>query len=112
MFRWLFKNLVRMAVLLVLLMAVLAGATFLTAPMSDVAIFTAPGRAAETAVEAGGSVVETSSLMAIARSSEPGYIPRLYSAGAFLVIDARAVMVWRATMRWAGEMVERSPSLR
>lgn len=112
MVRRLVKFLLRMAILLVLLTAVLAGATFLTASMSDVAVFAAPGRAAETAVEAGGTVVESSGLMAIAKPSEPGYIVRLYSAGAYLVIDARVVIMWRAAVRWGGEMLERSPSLR
>lgn len=87
-------------IVLVMLTAILAALTFLIAPGTDVAVFTAPGHAAETAVEAGGSVGESSSMMAITHSNEPGFVTRLYGAGAFLVIDARVVTAGRVMFRW------------
>ena len=78
---------------------ILVGMAFFSAPGSSVAIFTAPGRAAETAVEAGGSLEEFSSMIAITRSDQPGFVARLYGAGALLVIDARVVAGCRAVWR-------------
>jgi hypothetical protein len=78
---------------------ILAGMAFFSAPGSNVAVFTSPGRAAETAVRAGGSLEEFSSMIAITRSDEPGFVVRLYGAGALLVIDARVVAGCRAVLR-------------
>lgn len=75
---------------------VIAGLTFFSEPGSSVAIFTAPGRAADTAVRAGGSLEDFSSMIAITRSRQPDFVARLYGAGAFLVVDARVVSGCRA----------------
>lgn len=83
-------------VVLVIWTAILAGMAFFSSPGSNVAAFTAPGRAADTAIEAGGSLEEFSSMIAITRSNEAGFVGRLYAAGAFLVIDARVVAGCRA----------------
>jgi hypothetical protein len=77
----------------------LAGMAFVSAAGSNVAVFAPPGRAAEVAVAAGGSLEEFSSMLAITRSDEAGFVGRLYSNGAFLVIDARVVAGCRAAFR-------------
>ena len=86
-------------IVLVLWTGALAGMALFSAPGANVAVFTVPGRAAETAVAAGGSLEEFSSMIAITRSDEPGFVGRLYGAGAFLVIDARVVAGCRAVLR-------------
>lgn len=78
---------------------ILAGMAFFSAPGSSVAIFTAPGQAAQTAVAAGGSLEEFSSMVAITRSDDPQFVSRLYGAGAFLVIDARVLAGCRAVLK-------------
>ncbi len=72
---------------------------FFAAPGASVAAFTLPGRAAEVAVDAGGSLEEFTSMMVITRSAERGFVGRLYGEGAFLVIDARVVSGCRAVLR-------------
>lgn len=90
---------------LVIWTAILAGMAFFNSPGSNVAAFTAPGRAADIAVEAGGSLEEFSSMIAITRSPETGFVSRLYGAGAFLVIDARVVSGCRAVLSKARKLI-------
>ncbi len=99
------KFLVGVTLILAVWTAVLAGMAFFSAPGSNVAVFTSPGHAAETAVQAGGSLEEFSSMIAITRSDAPGFVGRLYGAGAFLVIDARVVAGCRAVLQRGRRML-------
>ena len=86
--------------------AVLAGLAFAAPPGTSVAVFARPGRAADTAVRAGGSLEEFSGMIAVTRSDEPGFVLRLYRAGALLVIDARVVSGCRAVLSRGRKLFE------
>ncbi len=99
MFRHLLRFFIGAMAVLGVWTAIVVGMAFFSAPGANVAIFTAPGRAAETAIAAGGSLEEFSSIIAITRSTAPGFVGRLYGAGALLVIDARVVAGCRAVLQ-------------
>jgi hypothetical protein len=73
----------------------LAGIAFTLLPGTPLAVF-ASGHALETVAAAEGSFEGFGAGIAITRSAEPGFTPRLYASGALLVIDARVVMSCRA----------------
>ncbi|MGH8429263.1 MAG: hypothetical protein ACREUF_02565 [Solimonas sp.] len=85
------------AVVLALWTAILAGLAFTLPPGAPLAVF-APGHALEAVAEARGSFAGFGRSIAITRSTETGLAPRLYAAGALLVIDARVVMSCRALL--------------
>jgi hypothetical protein len=82
--------------------ALVGAATFATAqPDLSVAVIAPRGAAVEIAVTAGGRLVDAGNYVAIARSSEPGFVLRLYRAGALLVVDARVAEGCRGIVRQA-----------
>jgi hypothetical protein len=83
------------ALVLALWTMILAGIAFTLPPGAPLAVF-APGHALETVAGAQGSFEGFGRSIAITRSAEPGFTPRLYASGALLVIDARVVMSCRA----------------
>jgi hypothetical protein len=96
MARRLAKYLIGTVLFLGVWVALLAGLAFTAEPGSNVAAFTLPGRAAEVAVEAGGSLEEFSSMLVITRSTDQDFVSHLYASGTFLVIDARVIAGCRA----------------
>ena len=71
---------------------VLIGMAFTAAPGQPLAIVTLPGHGLEVAAAADGSYEGLGGPLVITRSAETGFVPRLYAAGALMVIDARIVL--------------------
>jgi hypothetical protein len=78
---------------------VLIGLAFTAAPGQPLAIVTLPGRGLEVAASAGGSYESLGGPVLVTRSAEAGFVRRLYSAGALMVIDARVVLACRSLLR-------------
>jgi hypothetical protein len=76
------------ALVLALWTGIAAAATFAARPGAAVAIF-APSRSAIAAVvAAGGRILDAGPYMVVARFEQPGFVGKLYAAGALLVLDA------------------------
>lgn len=69
--------------------ALVAASAFATSPGTSVAIFAPPGSALAAVTAADGRLVDVGTFVAIARFDDPGFVARLYAAGALLVLDAR-----------------------
>jgi hypothetical protein len=83
--------------------AIMAALTFVTTqPGLSVAVISRRGEGVEIAAAAGGRLVDAGDYVTIARSEEPGFILRLYRAGALLVLDARVVEGCRGAVRQIG----------
>jgi len=82
---------------------IVAVLTFVTAgPDLSVAVIARRGQAVAVTAAAGGRLLDAGDYMAIARSDEPGFIGRLYAAGALLVVDARVAEGCRGVVRQIG----------
>ena len=79
--------------------ALVAALTFTLPAGSAVAVAARSDLAAGAIVAAGGRLVDAGPLFVIARFDEPGFVPRLYAAGALLVIDAQAAGGCRGVAR-------------
>jgi hypothetical protein len=68
--------------------AIVVALTFASAPGKSMAIVGPPARALAAVVKANGHILTSGSYVTIARSDDPGFVTRLYAAGALLVLDA------------------------
>jgi hypothetical protein len=83
-------------------LAVVVALTFGSAPGKSMAIVGPPSQALAAIAKANGQIVASNDYFTIARSDDAGFVPRLYAAGALLVLDAEQ----------AGGCTGLSPSLR
>ena len=68
--------------------AIVVALTFASAPGKSMAIVGPPARALAAVVKADGHILTSNSYVTIARSDDAGFVARLYTAGALLVLDA------------------------
>jgi hypothetical protein len=71
---------------------ILLALTFTAPPGQPLAIVTLPGRGLDVVAAADGSFEGFGGPAVITRSTEAGFVHRLYAAGALMVIDARVVL--------------------
>ena len=92
------------AIVLVIIgwLAVVIALTFGSAPGKSMAIVGPQSQALAVIAKANGRIIASSDYFTIARSDDAGFVARLYSAGALLVLDAEQ----------AGGCSGLSPSLR
>src|SRR5215471_11758974 len=64
------------------------GLTFAAGPERSVAIIGPQAQAIAAVVKAKGHILVAYDYVTIARADEPGFVSRLYAAGAMLVLDA------------------------
>jgi hypothetical protein len=64
------------------------GLAFAAGPDKSIAIIGPQPRAIDAVVKAKGRILAASDYVTIARSEQPGFVRRLYAAGALLVLDA------------------------
>ena len=89
------------AFVLTLWTGMVAAVTFATPPGVSVAIV-APSRSAIHAViAAGGRILDAGPFITVARFDEPGFVGKLYAAGALLVLDAENSGGCRGGSRYA-----------
>ena len=69
-------------------LAVVIALTFGSAPGKSMAIVGPPAQALAIIAKANGRVLAAGDYVTFARSDDPGFVARLYAAGAFLVLDA------------------------
>ena len=69
-------------------LAVVIALTFGSAPGKSMAIIGPPAQALAVIAKANGRVLAASDYVTFARSDDPGFVARLYAAGALLVLDA------------------------
>ena len=69
-------------------LAVVIALTFGSAPGKSMAIIGPPAQALAAIAKANGRVLAASDYVTFARSDDPGFVARLYAAGALLVLDA------------------------
>jgi hypothetical protein len=69
--------------------ALVAALTLGAAPGTKVAIVGPVERSIAAITAAGGRLVQANGYAVVAQFDEPGFVPRLYSAGALLVVDAQ-----------------------
>ena len=69
-------------------LAVVTALTFGSAPGKSMAIIGPPAQALAVIAKANGRVLAASDYVTFARSDDPGFVARLYAAGALLVLDA------------------------
>lgn len=75
------------ALLIVGWLALLIALTFIT-PQKSIAVIGPQARAIAAVVQANGRILMSYDYVTIARSEQPGFVGRLYAAGAWLVLDA------------------------
>jgi hypothetical protein len=68
--------------------AVAAAMTFTAAPGASVAILAPRASGIAAVASAGGRILDAGPFLVVARFDGPGFVPRLYAAGALLVLDA------------------------
>ena len=69
-------------------LAVVIALTFGSAPGKSMAIVGPPSQALAIIAKANGRVLAANDYVTFARSDDPGFVARLYAAGALLVLDA------------------------
>ena len=69
-------------------LAVVIALTFGSAPGKSMAIIGPPGQALAAIAKANGRVLAAGDYVTFARSDDPGFVARLYAAGALVVLDA------------------------
>jgi hypothetical protein len=69
-------------------LAVVIALTFGSAPGKSMAVIGPPSQTLAVIAKANGRILAASDYVTIARSEEPGFVARLYAAGALLVLDA------------------------
>jgi hypothetical protein len=69
-------------------LAVVIALTFGSAPGKSMAVIGPPSQTLAVIAKANGRILSASDYVTIARSDEPGFVARLYAAGALLVLDA------------------------
>ena len=69
-------------------LVVVIALTFGSAPGKSMAIIGPPSQALAVIVKANGRVLAANDYVTFARSDDPGFVARLYAAGALLVLDA------------------------
>jgi|EndMetStandDraft_5_1072996.scaffolds.fasta_scaffold896556_1 hypothetical protein len=85
-----------LALVLLAWTGILIALTFTATPGQPLAIVALPGRGLEVAAAAGGSFESLGGPVVVTRSTEAGFVRRLYGAGALMVIDARIVLACHA----------------
>ncbi len=69
-------------------LVVVIALTFGSAPGKSMAVIGPQADALAAVVKANGRILSSNDYVTIARSDEPGFVARLYAAGALLVLDA------------------------
>jgi hypothetical protein len=69
-------------------LVVVVALTFGSAPGKSMAVIGPPSQALATISRANGRILASNDYFTIARSDDAGFVARLYSAGALLVLDA------------------------
>jgi hypothetical protein len=69
-------------------LAVIVALTFGSPPGKSMAIVGPPSQALAAIAKADGRIIASNNYFTIARSSDSGFVARLYAAGALLVLDA------------------------
>ena len=69
-------------------LAVVIALTFGSAPGKSMAIVGPPAEALAIIAKANGRILAATDYVTFARSDDPGFVARLYAAGALLVLDA------------------------
>jgi hypothetical protein len=69
-------------------LAIVLALTFGSAPGKSMAIIGPSTQALAAVVRANGHILSSNDYVTIARSDDPGFVGRLYAAGALLVLDA------------------------
>lgn len=69
-------------------LTLVVGLTFAAGPDKSIAIIGPQAQAIAAVVKAKGHILVAYDYVTIARSEEPGFVGRLYGAGALLVLDA------------------------
>jgi hypothetical protein len=98
----LLKFIAMLAVVLLAWTGVLLVLAFTAPAGQPLAIVTLPGRGLEVAAASGGSYESLGGPIIVTRSSEAGFVRRLYGAGALLVIDARVILACHSFLVKAG----------
>jgi hypothetical protein len=69
-------------------LTLVAGLTFAAGPEKSIAVIGPQAQAIAAVVTAKGHILVAYDYITIARADEPGFVGRLYAAGALLVLDA------------------------
>ena len=69
-------------------LVVVIALTFGSAPGKSMAVVGPPSQALAVVAKANGRIVASNDYFTITRSDDPGFVARLYAAGALLVLDA------------------------
>lgn len=68
--------------------AIVIALTFASSSGKSMAIVGPTAQALAAVIKANGNILSSNDYVTIARSDEPGFVARLYAAGALLVLDA------------------------